>query len=78
MSHLPIGWLFSAFCVAVLGWVLRGIASPVAKFLKEDRECARRHALDQKKLAAEIEMRERKLIHPAPRKNTTAEEVRRS
>jgi hypothetical protein len=46
--------------------------SPVAKFLKEDRECARKHVLDQRKLVAEIEMREKKSLQAEPRKRTTA------
>jgi len=64
--------VFSAFGVAVLGWVLRGIASPVARYLKEDRECARKHVLDLKKLEAARAAREKKLATPALRKNKAA------
>jgi len=78
MSHLPIGWVFSAFCVAVLGWVIRGIAAPVAKFLKEDREHARKHGLDQRKFEVRLEMLGKRLRFPAPKKSKAAERVKRS
>lgn len=58
MEHFPAEWLFAAFAVFVLGWVVRGTAEPVMKYWKEDREARRRHELE---LARLRDARERRL-----------------
>jgi len=71
ISHLPVGWLFLAFSVFILGWVLRGVAVPVANFFQEDRENARKHDLAMKKLGEARQQRAKGLAH-ADRRSTDA------
>lgn len=69
ISHLPVGWLFLAFSVFILGWVLRGVAVPVANFFQEDRENARKYELAMKKLGEARQQRAKRLAH-ADRRST--------